>query len=150
LKSLVVVATLIQFFAASVLGICIVSWREMNCDFSIPVICSQQDESQVQTCCSPQPACPLEKPNLCQDKTRVVWTILLGLDPTIVPCCAHVSLAPELTEFCDGHGTIDHSPDIIMTKPALINTAVRQPDVLSCNFRLQGVHPAISTTVLRC
>ena len=150
MKTLVAVVTLIQFFAASVLGSCIVSWREMNCDFTIPVACSQAEESPVRTCCGSQPVCPLEKPNPCQDKTRVVWSIMLSLDPSIVPCCAHVSLAPELTEFCDGHRTIDHSPDIIMTEPALNNTAVQQSDVLSCNSRPQGVHPTISTTVLRC
>jgi hypothetical protein len=142
LKTLVTVVTLIQFFAASALGTCVISWREMNCD--------QPEKPLVQSCCARPLAFQVEKPKPCQDKTRVVWTIRISLDPSLVPCCAHVSPAPQLTEFCDGHRAIDHSPDIVMTVPALINEVIQQSTLVSGQSRPQGVHPTISTTVLRC
>jgi hypothetical protein len=142
LKTLVAVVTLIQFFAASALGSSVISWREMNC--------SQPEKPLVQGCCARPMACEVEKPKPCQDKTRVVWTIRLSLDPSIVPCCAHVSPAPELTDFSERQRPFDHSPDIVMTEPALVNAVIQSSNSVSSHSRPQGVHPIISTTVLRC
>ena len=150
MRTLVTVATLVQFFAASALGSCIVSWREMNCNFSIPDNYSQAEESPVRTCCSPQPACPVEKPKTCRDRTLVIWSILISLYPSLVPCCAHVSLAPELTDCCERQRAFDNSPDMAKAEPVLIDTAVQRPIDFFCYADPQGLPPPVSITILRC
>lgn len=114
MRALVTISTLFQFFVASALGSCVISYRQMNCEMPMPTECARSEEPATRTCCGTQPECPVEKPAPCQDRTRVVWLIILSLDPAIVPCCAHITLTPELSDFYDGHRAFDHSPEMAL------------------------------------
>jgi len=150
LKTLVAVVTLVQFFAASAVGSCIITWREIERDISVPAACCQTEAAPVQTCCGLRPVRPVERSNVCRDRTLVVWSILLSLNPSIVPCCADVSLAPQLSDFCERYRAFDHSPDMALAEPVLIDTTVQQPvDFFSCSDP-QGLPPPVSITILRC
>lgn len=150
MKTLIAVVTLIQFFAASAMGSCIISWREMNCDPSVLAVCSQPEEQPARGCCARPVACQPEKPKPCQDKTRVVWSIILSLNPSIVPCCADVSLAPQLTDFYERERASDNSPNMVMTGPVTISQTVH-PHIEALGIALpQGLPPPVSITILRC
>lgn len=150
MRSLVAISTLIQFFVATALGTCVISWRQMNCDLPLPQECSRSETARAMSCCSAQPECPVEIPPPCQDRTRVVWLIVLSLDPAIVPCCAHITLTPELTDFYDGHRAFDHSPEMALAAMVPSHITLPQSDVSPYQSRPPGVHSIISTTVLRC
>ena len=97
----------------------------------------------IQSCRSPKTPKPIPV------KARCVLPIVLAFDPTTIPCCAKVCTIGGLSDFREESKSDSPSPDLLENGSLDIIAACLEYEIPSIDSRPTGIHPTISTTVLR-
>lgn len=97
----------------------------------------------IQQCSSPEKSQPVPV------KAKCVLPIVLAFDPSTIPCCAKVCTTHSLSDFREGPKSNSPSPDMIANDYHDLVAACLEYEIPTYLSRPTGVHPIISTTVLR-
>ena len=171
MKSLITIPIVILFFGVSTFGNFIVGYcpppectlpvepddcETVDCGIAEPEASPCGQIKYETACCGPAPKpIPLKKPRPPKPpqktpvKARCVLPIILAFDPSTIPCCAKVCTTHGLSDFREGPKSDTQSLDLVAGGEQNMVAPCLEYDIPSHISRPVGVHPTISTTVLR-
>ena len=109
---------------------------------SIAQGCGQSTDS-APACSSGLPARPRRVP------PRFFLPISLAFDPITIPCCAQLCITHTLSDFREAPESNPPSPDLMTAGGGVIVLAERDHGSSEYRSLPSGVHPIVSTTILR-